>query len=126
MLRSHMFCPYWAVLLIVLISNIILPSVVHTCLICLLTILHCCVLWHSLTILHCCGIPSLPYTISQSHNPIVGCNPTIGCVSNSWMQKHPIDGCSYIPMPTVAIRGHLKVAPYCESILHENTFQMTP
>ena len=59
---------------------------------------------------------------SQSHNPIVGCNPTIGCASNSYRQKHPIVRCSYIPMPTVAIRGHLKVAPYCESIVHENTF----
>ena len=63
--------------------------------------------------------------ISQNHNPIVGCNPTIGCTSNSCMQKHPILGCSYIPMPTLAIRGHLKVGPYCESIVHENTFQMT-
>ena len=25
---------------------------------------------------------------SQSHNQIVGCNPTIGCTSNSWMQLH--------------------------------------
>ena len=63
---------------------------------------------------------------SQSHDPIVGCNPTIGCTSNSWMQKHPLVGCSYIPMPTVAIRVHLKVAPYCESIVDENSFQMTP
>ena len=23
-------------------------------------------------------------------------------------------------------KGHLKVVPYCESILHENIFQMTP